>query len=466
MARPRQVDPGALALRLKAKGPLTAQMLAAALHVNRSSVSRGLALPEISPQLVKLGTTRGATYALRRSVRGIGDTFPVRRIDASGRAHDWAQLVAMHGGWQVVWADSPGPFHQLSGLLGIGGYAEGFPFFLSELRPQGFLGRAIGRVVSSTLNLPPDPRGWDDDDTLVYLQAAGDNLPGDLIVGDGPLARFHRRIVDNLPGIAAEDRVARYPELATAATSSSSAGSSVEGEQPKFLLPIQEGDTITQVLVKFTDSLATATGRRWADLLVAEAHAQAIFHRHGECHAVPRLIDAGDRRFLESPRYDRVGAHGRLGVVSLRSLHDAFSGRDANQWPAAAAHLHASGLIDAGALRSIRLRHAFGQLIGNSDMHFGNLAFWSPGNLPFRLAPAYDMLPMLWAPTVGSATPYPEFSPPVPLPAERAIWSEAAAWAVELWRRVNEDERVSAEFAAVARASGAVVARLRQHFGA
>jgi len=49
-------------------------------------------------------------------------------------------------------------------------------------------------------------------------------------------------------------------------------------------------------------------------------------------------------------------------------------------------------LIAPETLRSIRLRQVFGGLIGNTDMHFGNLAFWFDDALPFRLAPAYDML--------------------------------------------------------------------------
>jgi hypothetical protein len=97
-------------------------------------------------------------------------------------------------------------------------------------------------------------------------------------------------------------------------------------------------------------------------------------------------------------------------------------------------------------------------------MHFGNLAFWLDDAQPFRLAPAYDVLPMLWAPAPGRAAPLPEFEPPAPLPAEREIWAEAAAWAVEFWRRVAADTAVSAEFAEIARRAGAHVERMRRLF--
>ncbi len=473
MARPRQVEPSAIALRLQAGGPQSAQVLAAAFRVDRSNISRALVRPELAPCLVRLGTTRGTNYALRRSVRGLGDTFSVRRIDAAGRAQEWAQLIALHGGWQLRWANPEHAPEWSGALLGLGGYSEGFPFFLGEVRPQGYLGRAIGRGLSLSLNLPPDPRGWSDDDTLVYLQGMGDDLPGDLVVGDVPLRRVQDRVLHPLAALPAGERSARYRELANTGSSAVEApGSSVEGEQPKFLVTLAdevEGDgnrAVTPVLVKFTDVLATPTGRRWADLLVAESHALALLHAHGEAHAAPRLLEAGDRFFLETPRYDRVGLHGRCGVVSLRALHDAFDGPDGSQWTSVAAHLRARGLIDEAALRSIWLRHAFGQLIGNTDMHFGNLAFWLDDALPFRLAPAYDMLPMLWAPTPGNATPAPEFAPVPPLPADRELWLEAAGWAEEFWQRVAADARLSPGFAAHARAAGATVARLRAHFAA
>jgi serine/threonine protein kinase HipA of HipAB toxin-antitoxin module len=43
---------------------------------------------------------------------------------------------------------------------------------------------------------------------------------------------------------------------------------------------------------------------------------------------------------------------------------------------------------------------AFGQYIGNTGMHFGNLSFFVDDVIApkIRLAPVYDMLPMMWRP--------------------------------------------------------------------
>jgi hypothetical protein len=82
----------------------------------------------------------------------------------------------------------------------------------------------------------------------------------------------------------------------------------------------------------------------------------------------------------------------------------------------------------------------FGRLIGNSDMHFGNLSLWvEPADVAagrFTLAPMYDMLPMRWRPDLqaGALDLWP-FSPePVDLqsaalPVACAFWSAAAGCA-------------------------------------
>ena len=97
-------------------------------------------------------------------------------------------------------------------------------------------------------------------------------------------------------------------------------------------------------------------------------------------------------------------------------------------------------------------------------MHFGNLAFWLRDELPLHLAPVYDMLPMLWAPAAGGEIVPRTFAPLPPTPAQAADWSVAAGWAEVFWQRVAADDRVSPEFAAIARESGATVARLRGRF--
>jgi hypothetical protein len=397
----------------------------------------------------------------------LGDTFPVRRIDGQGRVHDWAELTALHGGWRVIWASPAKAPAWSDRILSLGGLSEGLPFFLGDVRPQGYLGRAVARRLPAALGLSSDPRDWGDDATLVFLASEGDDLPGDLIVGDAPLARYQARRFAPSTGLAEVARAESYPALARETQADGPVGSSVEGEQPKFLTRLDRPAGEAQpVIVKFTDTLASPTGRRWADLLVAEAQALAILHAAGETDTVPRFLDAADRRFLELERFDRVGPHGRRGVVTLRSLRESFGSVDTNDWTIAATELLRHELITPETLRSIQRRQAFGGLIGNTDMHFGNLAFWFDDTVPFRLAPAYDMLPMQWAPAAGGELVPQSLNLRPPLPAHEADWLIAAGWAGEFWSRVATDDRVSAEFAERARSAGALVARMRTQFAA
>lgn len=157
------------------------------------------------------------------------------------------------------------------------------------------------------------------------------------------------------------------------------------------------------------------------------------------------LFDAGGRRFLEIPRFDRYGAGGRRGIVSLESLTTALEGLP-RDWLEGAEILLRHGLLDSESLATIRLLHAFGELIGNSDMHACNLSFFLDDSMPLRVTPCYDMLPMLWAPGSQGEIVSRRFAPLPPLPMYEDEWLRARQWAEDFWQRVIGDPRISEEF--------------------
>jgi hypothetical protein len=130
-------------------------------------------------------------------------------------------------------------------------------------------------------------------------------------------------------------------------------------------------------------------------------------------------------------------------------------GMGGKPWTQAATALAASKLIDTETKRQVQVVWHFGQLIANSDMHDGNLSFL-PG---LRLAPVYDMLPMLYAPERGVELPARLFQPVLPIPSEREAWNAAHRGAEAFWRRASADERISRDFQAICRANAE---RLRQ----
>ncbi|MEX8520374.1 MAG: hypothetical protein AB3X44_17850 [Leptothrix sp. (in: b-proteobacteria)] len=80
-------------------------------------------------------------------------------------------------------------------------------------------------------------------------------------------------------------------------------------------------------------------------------------------------------------------------------------------------------------------------------MHPGNLSFTGAGR-PWALAPAYDMLPMGFAPTAGVALPG-ELAPPVLRPVVLAeTWRRALVLAEAFLERVGAEGRWSERWGA------------------
>jgi serine/threonine protein kinase HipA of HipAB toxin-antitoxin module len=243
-------------------------------------------------------------------------------------------------------------------------------------------------------------------------------------------------------------------------------GSSAGGEQPKFLTTLQtEAGDFQPVLVKFSAPMDQPTGQRWADLLLCEFHAHEVLADAGLSGPGCEVLDFENRRFLQIPRFDRNGPGGRRGVVSLEALAAALGIEIFRGWDKAAAALLQRELITTETVSTIRRLSAFGELIGNTDMHFGNLSFFLDDTLPFRITPSYDMLPMLWAPGPQGELTERIFAPSPPLPATLEHWREAAGWAENFWERVARDPLLSAGFAGEARMALEMVRRLRQHVG-
>ena len=429
--------------------------------MNRSTITRALGR---MPDVVRLGQTRRTRYALRREIGSMGSSWPIFRIDARGQARRLGLLEAFHDRvWRVTW-EEPAPawasrFSDPEALW------EGFPFFLGDIRPQGFLGRLAARGVSRQLQVPEDPRDWEDDHTLIYLVHCGTDVPGDIILGEDCLRDALNLGISPHHPLHPEEVESRYPELAEGIATLPQPGSSAGGEHPKFLAALIEPDeSQLPVLVKFSPPFSQDLGRRWADLLVMEWHALHVLSGIGLAEPGARLIDAGERRFLEVPRFDRSPQGGRHGVVSLEVLHGSAIGGMRTDWLSRVSELAEEGFVSESALGDTRRLQAFGELIGNTDMNPGNLAFRLGDTLPFELTPAYDMLPMIWAPNPQGELVERSFAPRPPLPDSAEAWREMLGHAREFWRRVAADLRISESSRNRAGSAGSHLERLASRF--
>lgn len=422
---------------LRAAGAARSVELQDACRVSQPTISRAMTPLLASGQLQAVGNARARVYVMPRNVAGVSSVGAVRvtQVNEVGGVSPFASLVPVVGGRYWI-AEEAGPSALTPGL----------PWFLSDMRPQGFLGRAFAHA-NPDLRLGTDPTQWSDDDVLRALCAAGDDLPGNLIVGADSFDRYQR-----VPPPASVEPD-RYPALAEAAMHGSLPGSSAGGEQPKFCC-VRDLPQRTHMIVKFSPAGRSPAEQRWRDLLICEhlalqaldglatADGQRVPAAQSEIHK------AAGRVFLEVRRFDRT-ERGRVGMVSLLAYDSEYVGQIDN-WADTAARMASRDLLVEEDARRLRFLEAFGRLIGNTDRHYGNISLLIVGD-DWRMAPAYDVLPMLYAPTAGELVPR-EFDPGTLTPTVETLaqWEDARTLATQYWGSVADDQRVSDGFRGMA----------------
>jgi hypothetical protein len=237
-----------------------------------------------SGEVQKVGAARKQRYVLPRTVRDVGRSIAVMRIDAQGQPSPFARLVPLVGG--AVWVDEAD---------GLSQRFDGLPWFLDDMRPQGFMGRTFAHTHPE-LQLSHDPRSWSDDDVLRALALCGDDLPGNLVVGEQAFARFHTLTQRTSRAASSDD----YPALADAAMQGTLGGSSAGGEQPKFCTTVGTSTEGRAVLVKFSPAGDAPTDQRTRDLLVCEHLALQTLAHAGISAAKTQLFTGAGRVFLEA----------------------------------------------------------------------------------------------------------------------------------------------------------------------
>ncbi|MCU6425644.1 type II toxin-antitoxin system HipA family toxin YjjJ [Enterobacter sichuanensis] len=403
--------------QLLRQGPMSVRQLTDIMGISQPTVSRSM--KALGDEVVRIGSGPSIHYVLRDTHRGFSSA-PVYRITEEGTVKPLGKLVPVYpDGFVMEQTDN------------ICLHSDGLPWWLFDMRPQGYLGRAYASRFSPELGLPSNPENWSDTDVIRALLAHGHDAVGNLLIGEQ--ARNH---FVEMPLPVAVDRATAYPSLAQAVSAGDVPGSSAGGEQPKFCTYTERG----HVIVKFTAPDDNPVSERWRDLLLAEHLALRVLG------VETAVFDFGGQRFLEIPRFDRTGPLGRKGLFSLRALEAEFVGRARETWPVLVNELAKQGCVHPDAVASTARLWAFGTLIGNTDMHHGNLSFISSHGRPYDLAPAYDMLPMGFAPKSGGALV--NTLRPVTLIDAVAgeIWHEALELAERFYALASDCRRFSASF--------------------
>ena len=374
---------------LLAQGPVKVKQLVEILGLSQPTVSRALAA--LGGDIVRIGAGPSIQYALRDTGRGFAD-IPVYRVSTEGTIQQLGLLTPVR----------PEGFVMVNTEGGNARHSDGLPWWLYDMRPQGYLGRAYAVNHAPLLGLPTQLTEWNDTHALRALLAHGHDAVGNLLLGDRARERFLS--LNAVSPVAAHNKPEVYARLAEAASRGEAPGSSAGGEQPKFLAYADTAAGPRHVMVKFSVAEAHPVALRWRDLLLAEHLALSTLNAAQISAVQTSIVDFGEQRFLEIERFDRVGEFGRRGLLSLAALDAEFVGAGQG-WAAIAQALAKAKHVEQAAADAVAVLQAVGVLIGNTDMHTGNLSFVTEQGRPYQLAPAYDMLPMAFAPRSGGAIP-------------------------------------------------------------
>ena len=219
-------------------------------------------------------------------------------------------------------------------------------------------------------------------------------------------------------------------------------------------------DRYRHVLVKFTETANTPAKRRWVDLLICEHLAARVLADQGIAAAASELVVAGERLCLEVARFDRIGAHGRRGASPWpHSTTPSTTRTTTGPTPPRASPATAGST--PSTLATIRWLHTFGQLIANTDLHFGNLSFHlhsrPPARAGARLRHAADALP----PRRHRRNRRARIPAAVAHAGSARVLATRRTLAITFWRAVEADARVSLPFRRIATANAALIQKAR-----
>ena len=401
------------------RGVISASELRERLSVSPQTLMR--LVRNAGPDVVQIGRARATRYGLRQTWPSLDTSrFPAFRIDENGSAQREGELVTLVAR-QTVW--------QPEGVV-----ADGLPVEVADARPAGFLGR-IFAAGHRDLPVPLRLEDWSDHHILVAISRRGEDLPGNLVIGDESFARWQSLI-------ATERTRADYPQLAMATLAGDPPGSSAGGERPKFGALVDGRQWLVKFAARGTgDPVAT----RWSDLLMLEGLALGVVATRNVPAARTNTIESDSHVFLESERFDRIGARGRVAVISLAAAHED----PADSWARAGARLLEAGRLSAEDATHLRWLDAFGSLIANTDRHHYNIVFFTAGT-NLRLAPAFDQASMLYAPSADGQVLERVFAMPLATADTLDVWDDARAAAREYWLMGADDSRLSDDIRKIA----------------
>ncbi len=242
-----------------------------------------------------------------------------------------------------------------------------------------------------------------------------------------------------------------------AALGSSLPGSSAGGEQPKFSA-VRQGRA---VLVKFSPAGDSPADQRWRDLLLCEALALHTLAEAGIAAAPTEIVQAGGRVFLQSQRFDRTAKAASAWSRSMCTTASTSARAPTGSTPPSASTAPAPTASARPMWKPCACSMPSAPSSPTPTATTATSRCCCRPNDRWQLAPAYDMLPMLYAPVAGEIVPR-DFAAQPPRPSVHTlhVWPRARELALRFWQTTAQDPRISAPFRELAQANERLLAGL------
>lgn len=410
---------------------LSSRQAIKALAISQASFSRLITL--LKDQVIKIGKAGNTEYVLLR-IGSVNTGVPLYEINEGGKTFHQYNLFEIEPKGYFLKAKQ----NHLEDL-----YFEDLPYFLDDLRPNGFLGRQLPKRHPE-LNLPGNIKQWNGTHCINYLTHEGWNNFGNYILGQSSLKKYLQAPQSNNP-YPEKEKIEVYELFAQKSLELGEPGSSAMGEFPKFLY---RNNNAQNYLVKFTPTLDNAISQRRKELLICEHLSLSTLRKHGIPAAESEILHTKQRTFLQLKRFDR-SEKGRIGLITLHALDAEFTGV-LSDWMATSKELLTAKVLSSAHFKKICWLDLFNKLIANTDMHSWNLSFTFDNFRVLDVAPVYDSLPMLYAPQQEELV-VKKFKPTGVEIEHASVWQDAQQAAIEFWQQVSTNQHLSPYFQNIGR---------------
>jgi hypothetical protein len=187
---------------LRSEGPMSPAALMSRLKASQPTLFRSVKAQHET--IVALGAKRNRKIAALRNIRSLGSKIPLFIISNNGDLIPFGDLLGLY----------PNSFACLmNSAVSRPQFYPGIPFFLDDMRPQGFLGKTFSHKHAD-LKLPRRVFDWNNDDILEAIARRGEDLIGNILVGAESFERYQALRQQKLEVIDAKQPEKHYARLA------------------------------------------------------------------------------------------------------------------------------------------------------------------------------------------------------------------------------------------------------------